>query len=67
MISTFEENIDARPHVSRVTRRLVFKSHMTLHSRTSRSLHACRAYTIINGQMYTITETIKVTIDEYIP
>jgi hypothetical protein len=66
-ISTFEENIDARPHVSRVTRRLVFKSHMTLHSRPSRSLHACRAYNIINGQMYTITETINVTIDEYIP
>jgi hypothetical protein len=42
-------------------------SRITLHSRTSRSLHACRAYNIINGQMYTITETINVTIDEYIP
>ena len=30
-------------------------------------IYACRAYNIINGQMYNITETINVTIGEYIP
>jgi hypothetical protein len=30
-------------------------------------IYACRAYTIMNGQMYNITETINVTIGEYIP
>jgi hypothetical protein len=30
-------------------------------------IYACKAYNIINGQMYTITETINVTIGEYIP
>ena len=30
-------------------------------------IYACRAYNIINGQRYTITETINVTIGEYIP
>ena len=29
--------------------------------------YACRAYNIINGQMYNITETTNVTIGEYIP
>jgi len=29
-------------------------------------IYACKAYNIINGQMYTITETINVTIGEYI-
>jgi hypothetical protein len=30
-------------------------------------IYARRAYNIINGQMYIITETINVTIGEYIP
>ena len=30
-------------------------------------IYACNAYNIINGQMYNITETINVTIGEYIP
>ena len=30
-------------------------------------IYACRDYNIINGQRYTITETINVTIGEYIP
>jgi hypothetical protein len=30
-------------------------------------IYACRAYNIINGQMYNITETIDVTIGEHIP
>ena len=30
-------------------------------------IYACRAYNIINGQMYNITETINVTIGEHIP
>ena len=30
-------------------------------------IYACRAYNIINGQRYSITETINVTIGEYIP
>ena len=30
-------------------------------------IYACKAYTIINGQMYAIIETINVIIGEYIP
>jgi hypothetical protein len=30
-------------------------------------IYACKAYNIINGQMYNITETISITIGEYIP
>jgi hypothetical protein len=30
-------------------------------------IYACRAYNIINGQIYTMTKTINVTIGEYIP
>ena len=30
-------------------------------------IYACKAYNTINGQIYTITETINVTIGEYIP
>ena len=30
-------------------------------------IYACRVYNIINGQKYTIIETINVTIGEYIP
>jgi hypothetical protein len=30
-------------------------------------IYACKAYNIINGQMYAIIETINVTIGEYIP
>jgi hypothetical protein len=30
-------------------------------------IYACKAYNIINGQMYTIIETISVTIGGYIP
>ena len=30
-------------------------------------IYACKAYNIINGQMYTMTETVNVTIGEYIP
>jgi uncharacterized protein (DUF2147 family) len=29
--------------------------------------YACKAYNIINGQMYTTTETVHVTIGEYMP
>ena len=30
-------------------------------------IYACKAYNTISGQMYTMTETVNVTIDEYIP
>ena len=30
-------------------------------------IYVCKAYNIINGQMYAIIETINVTIGEYIP
>ena len=30
-------------------------------------VYACKAHNIINGQMYNITETISITIGEYIP
>jgi hypothetical protein len=30
-------------------------------------IYACKAYNIINGLMYTITETVNFTISEYIP
>ena len=36
-------------------------------SANTSGIYACRGYNIINGQMYTITETINVTIGEYIP
>ena len=35
-------------------------------SANTSGIYACRAYTIINGQRYTITEAINVTIGEYI-
>ena len=30
-------------------------------------IYVCKAYTIINGEMHNITETISITIGEYIP
>jgi len=36
-------------------------------SANTSGIYACKAYNIINGQMYNITETISVTIGEYIP
>jgi uncharacterized protein (DUF2147 family) len=30
-------------------------------------IYVGKAYNIINGQMYTMTETVNVTIGEYIP
>jgi uncharacterized protein (DUF2147 family) len=30
-------------------------------------IYACKAYNVINGQMYTMTETVNFTISEYIP
>jgi hypothetical protein len=30
-------------------------------------IYAYKAYNTISGQMYTMTETVNVTIDEYIP
>jgi len=30
-------------------------------------IYVCKAYNSINGQMYTMTETVNVTIGEYIP
>jgi hypothetical protein len=30
-------------------------------------INACKAYNIISGQMYTMTETVNFTIGEYIP
>jgi hypothetical protein len=30
-------------------------------------IYACKAYNIISGQMYTTTETVHVTIGEYMP
>jgi hypothetical protein len=36
-------------------------------SANTSGIYACRAYNIINGQMYNITETINVTIGEHIP
>jgi hypothetical protein len=29
-------------------------------------IYACKAYSIIRGQMYTMTETVNVAIGEYI-
>ena len=36
-------------------------------SANTSGIYACKAYNIINGQIYYITETISVTIGEYIP
>jgi hypothetical protein len=36
-------------------------------STNTSGIYACKAYNIICGQMYNITETINVTIGEYIP
>ena len=36
-------------------------------STNTSGIYACKAYNIINGQMYNITDTISVTLGEYIP
>jgi uncharacterized protein (DUF2147 family) len=36
-------------------------------SASKSGIYARKAYNIINGQMYTMTETVNVTIGEYIP
>ena len=35
-------------------------------SANTSGIYACKAYNIINGQMYNITDTISVTLGEYI-
>jgi uncharacterized protein (DUF2147 family) len=30
-------------------------------------IYACKVYNIISGQLYSMTETVNVTIGEYIP
>jgi len=45
------------------------ENHLMINDLTANKsgIYVCKAYNIINGQMYTMTETVNVTIGEYIP